>query len=65
MEATKAKKSVKLTRAEVKELRDRMSKYGTQTEAAIRMGVGRDVLLITIARGSCSGKTYATLFPNN
>ena len=65
MDALKTKKSVKLTREQVKELRQRMAQYGTQTEAAIRMGVGRDVLLITIARGSCSGKTYDILFNNN
>lgn len=58
----KPKKSVKLTDREVASLRVKVGKYPTKTAASIGLGVGREVLLYTLMRGTCSEETYNKLF---
>jgi hypothetical protein len=58
----KMKRSVELKKEQVKYLKDHVKKFETITEAAIVLGIGKDVLSRTIAFGSCSEKTYNKLF---
>lgn len=62
IETEKLKRSVKLTAAEVKYLKNVKAKFDTVTEAAIHLKINKDVLDRTIAFGSCSEKTYNKLF---
>jgi hypothetical protein len=58
----KLKRSIELTRKQVQFLEDHIQKFDTITEAAIDLGISKDVLSRTIAFGSCSEKTYNKLF---
>jgi len=60
----KFKKSVKLSPAQVKGLKDTIKKFPTMTEAAIHIGIGRDVLIRVIEVGRCNEITYNKLFNN-
>lgn len=58
----KLKRSVELTKEQVKFLKGHINKFDTITDAAIDLGISKDVLSRTIAFGSCSEKTYNKLF---
>lgn len=58
----KMKRSVELKKEQVKFLKDHVKKFPTITEAAIELGISKDVLSRTIAFGSCSEKTYNKVF---
>lgn len=59
---TKEKRSIKLTEKERISLSKMLSSYPTMTEASIKIGVGREVLIRTNILGSCSPKTYNQIF---
>lgn len=58
----KLKRSIELSKKQVQFLKDHIKKFDTITEAAIDLGISKDVLSRTIAFGSCSEKTYNKLF---
>ena len=58
----KQKRSVSLSKDEIKFLKDIEKKAESTTAAAISLGISKDVLSRTIAFGSCSEKTYNKLF---
>lgn len=58
----KLKRSVELSKDQVRFLKDHIKKFDTITEAAIELGIGKDVLSRTIAFGSCSEKTFNKVF---
>lgn len=57
-------RTMKLTMEQRNELRSRAYSFDTMTQAAIELKIGRDVLINTLLRGSCSVSTYKTLFSN-
>lgn len=60
----KLKRSVELSKREVRYLVETVSKHHTKTAASIALGISKDVLDRAIAFGSCSEKTYKILFSN-
>jgi hypothetical protein len=60
----KPKRSVKLTKDQIKWLGDQIQKHESITAAGISLGISKDVLSRTLAFGSCSEKTFETLFSN-
>ncbi len=56
-------KSVPLSKEQTKMLRERMKLYGTKVDAAISLGVSREVMERMLTYGSCSEKTFRRLFP--
>jgi hypothetical protein len=56
------KKSVKLTGAQKKFVKDTFQSAETKTDAAIKLGVSREVLDRILIHGSCHEKTYVKLF---
>jgi hypothetical protein len=58
----KPKRSITLTKKELRFLKDRVKESASITAAGLTLGISKDVLSRTIAFGSCSEKTYNTLF---
>jgi transcriptional regulator with PAS, ATPase and Fis domain len=60
---TKPKRSIKLSKDERKFLADLLKQHnGNKTAAGLAVGISKDVFDRTLAFGSCSEKTYNTLF---
>lgn len=60
--AEKLKRSIELSKKEIRFLVEAVAKHETKTAAAIALGISKDVLDRAIAFGSCSEKTYNILF---
>jgi hypothetical protein len=61
----KLKRSVELSKKELRFLVEAVKKHETKTAAAIALGISKDVLDRAIAFGSCSEKTYNILFASS
>jgi hypothetical protein len=59
----KLKRSVPLTQDQVNDIIERIKKYPTKTDAAIALGVSREVMVRVIMYSSCAEKTLYKLFP--
>jgi hypothetical protein len=59
----KQRKSVPLSEGQVNYLKSELLKYQTKFDAAIGLGVNKDVVDRAIKFHSCSEKTYLKLFP--
>lgn len=59
----KAKRSVKLTEAEIQDVKNRVEGYPTKFAASVGMGVNADILHRVTKMGTCSEATYKKLFP--
>lgn len=58
----KPKKSIELTKHQVKLLKSKCNGFPTMVEAAINIGVGRETLMRVIEVGRCNEITYNKLF---
>lgn len=58
----KMKRSIELNKDQVTFLKHHIKKFDTITDAAIDLGISKDVLSRTIAFRSCSEKTFNKLF---
>lgn len=58
----KPKRSIDLSKGQVKWLKEQVKKSESITQAGIALGISKDVLSRTIVFGSCSEKTYRILF---
>jgi hypothetical protein len=61
----KPKRSIELTKEQIKWLSSQIKKHESITAAGISLGISKDVLSRTMAFGSCSEKTYKTLFSDS
>lgn len=60
---TKPKRSIELSKKQLAYLNTVLNNHESKTAAGLKLGVSKDVLDRTLAFGSCSEKTYKTLFP--
>lgn len=60
-----SRKTVHLTKEQVRWLRAQKKKHNSITDASITLGIGRDVLVRILEKHLCSERTYRKLFPSD